>query len=368
MENQKKTWTILISCYNSTKTIRDALDSIDYKDNNDIDVFVVDDGSKDNLKEVVEPYVKAYPEVIHYFRKENGNQGSCINFGIAKANSKYFSLLDSDDTYNRKSFNQVLSQLRNLDDVDLIINNYNFRFISPNKTKVETVKISKTYKPIKYVDIDDLSLFSLITIHSTIYKTSLLKEIKPLPEKVGFSDCVLYYEVLLKVNRVAYLNRQVCLYNYNIRRGQQLISLNNSIKKFDDFIKILDWMLKIPMNLTKKKRIQISRKIISHHIYWICVVLANIWTMDKEKKKQILKDVFVKVDSCESVNNAKNKLYTPLMCIIKHTPMFSLHLIQFMYKWIPVKMIKATKYSKEGRKEAKQLAKLEKQRAKEKHE
>ncbi|MCQ3908775.1 MAG: glycosyltransferase family 2 protein [Mycoplasmoidaceae bacterium] len=213
---------------------------MDFKDNNDIDVFVVDDGSTDNLKEVVKPYLKANPDTIHYFKKENGNQGSCINYGIERANSKFFSLLDSDDTFNPKDFNTVLGILRNLENVDLVISNYRFFFMNPDKTKIEKVMISKTRKPIKYVDIDDLSLFSLITIHSTIYRTDMLKEIKPMPEKLGFSDCVLCYEVLLKANRVAYLNRSIALYNYHIRRQQQLISLNNSIAKFDDFIKVLD--------------------------------------------------------------------------------------------------------------------------------
>lgn len=360
---EKKTWTILICCYNSTKTIRAALESIDYKNNNDIDVFIVDDGSKDNLKEVVDPYIKAYPDVIHYFRKENGNQGSCINYAITRANSKYFSLLDSDDTYNMKSFNAVLGELRNID-VDLVINNYRFCFVNENRTKIEKVLISKTRKHIKYIDVDDLSLFSLITIHSTIYKTDVLKQIAPLPENVGFSDCVLYYEVLLKINRIAYLNRSIALYNYYIRRGQQLISLNNSIRKFPDFIKILDWMLKIPMDKSKRKRIQVSRKVISHHVYWICVVLANICSMSNEQKKKILRDVFAKIDTYEQENDAKCKIYTPFMKCIKAMPILSLMLIRSLHTWLPVKMIKATRYSKEARKEAKMLAKLEKARAK----
>lgn len=360
----KKTWTILICCHNSTKTIRATLDSIDCKNNNDIDVFVVDDGSTDNLKAVVEPYTKKYPDVIHYFYKENGNQGSCINFAVKRANSKFFSLLDSDDTFDTKSFNAVLGELRNIDDVDLIIDNYRLFFVNKKKIKIEKVHISKTHKHIKYVDVDKMSLFSLITIHSTIYRTDLLKSIKPMPENVGFSDCVLAYEVLLKTNRVAYLNRSIALYNYWIRKGEQLISLNNSVKKFPDFVKILDLMLQIPIDRSQKKRIQIARKVISHHIYWISVVLANIHSIPKAEKKQILIDVFKKVDACCEANGIKRKLYTPLMRIIKHTPLSSLRLIKFLYSWIPVKMIKATRYSKEAKREAKLLARLEKERAK----
>ena len=45
------------------------------------------------------------PKQMHFYKKRNGNQGSCINF--ANANSKFFSLLDSDDSYNKNNFNKV---------------------------------------------------------------------------------------------------------------------------------------------------------------------------------------------------------------------------------------------------------------------
>ncbi|MCQ3915210.1 MAG: glycosyltransferase [Mycoplasmoidaceae bacterium] len=69
----KKTLTVVICCYNSTKTILNTLDSIDIKANKDVDVFLINDGSKDDLKGCVKKYLDEFPERVHYFEKENGN-------------------------------------------------------------------------------------------------------------------------------------------------------------------------------------------------------------------------------------------------------------------------------------------------------
>ena len=45
----QKTSTILICCYNCTNTIKNTINSIKFKNNDDIDVILMVDGSKDNL-------------------------------------------------------------------------------------------------------------------------------------------------------------------------------------------------------------------------------------------------------------------------------------------------------------------------------
>ena len=66
--NPNKIWTIVINCYNSTKTIVATLESLNLQ-RSDIDVFVIDDGSKDNLKKCIKKFLDKYPDTVHYFRK-----------------------------------------------------------------------------------------------------------------------------------------------------------------------------------------------------------------------------------------------------------------------------------------------------------
>lgn len=59
--------------------------------------LIIDDGSTDNTKEVVENYKKEGKLRIEYYYKKNGGKHTAINLGVQKAQSDIFFLLDSDD-------------------------------------------------------------------------------------------------------------------------------------------------------------------------------------------------------------------------------------------------------------------------------
>ena len=72
-----KTLTISIAGYNVEKYIRETLDSLCLGTIiEDIEVFVVDDGGKDNTYEIAKEYEEKYPNSIHAVHKENGGWGS----------------------------------------------------------------------------------------------------------------------------------------------------------------------------------------------------------------------------------------------------------------------------------------------------
>lgn len=87
-------FSIIIPTYNREgfiiKTIRSVLDQIF----TDFEVIVVDDGSTDNTREVVERIID---KRLHYYFKENGERGAARNYGIKKSKGKYITFLDSDD-------------------------------------------------------------------------------------------------------------------------------------------------------------------------------------------------------------------------------------------------------------------------------
>ena len=56
----------------------------------DFEVIVVNDGSKDNSKEVIKNYIKNSNLNIKYLEKENGGLASSRNFGVEKPLEIYF--------------------------------------------------------------------------------------------------------------------------------------------------------------------------------------------------------------------------------------------------------------------------------------
>ena len=100
-----KVLTVLIPVYNTEKYIKRCLDSLLVPETlNDIEVIVVNDGSKDHSVEIVKTYVEKYPQTVVLIDKENGGHGSTINAGLKAAKGKYFRVLDSDDWFNTIEF------------------------------------------------------------------------------------------------------------------------------------------------------------------------------------------------------------------------------------------------------------------------
>ena len=63
----------------------------------DVEILIVDDGSKDRTAEIADEYAKKYPTIIRAIHQENGGHGEAVNAGIRNAAGLYFKVVDSDD-------------------------------------------------------------------------------------------------------------------------------------------------------------------------------------------------------------------------------------------------------------------------------
>jgi glycosyltransferase involved in cell wall biosynthesis len=91
-------FSIIIPTYNRAHLILDTLNSVENQDFTDFELIIVDDGSKDNTKEIVDRYIKDKElKNWRYYYKTNGERGAARNFGIEKAKGQWITFLDSDD-------------------------------------------------------------------------------------------------------------------------------------------------------------------------------------------------------------------------------------------------------------------------------
>lgn len=87
-------FSIIIPAYNAAKTIGTTLEKVFVQSFQDFEIIVVNDGSKDNVEEVLKPY---FSERFQYTRQENQGPGAARNTGAALAKGEYLVFLDSDD-------------------------------------------------------------------------------------------------------------------------------------------------------------------------------------------------------------------------------------------------------------------------------
>jgi len=91
----KLQFSIIIPVYNRPHEIEELLNSLTkqtYSQN--FEVIVVEDGSENSSKKIVENYSKELD--INYFFKENSGAGASRNFGMQRASGNYFIIFDSD--------------------------------------------------------------------------------------------------------------------------------------------------------------------------------------------------------------------------------------------------------------------------------
>ncbi len=98
--------SVIIPSYNTEIYLARCLDSLLYHSDilKQLDIIVVNDGSKDHTSEIAQEYQAKFPDTITVINKENGGHGSTINAGIKVAQGKYLKVLDSDDWVNINDF------------------------------------------------------------------------------------------------------------------------------------------------------------------------------------------------------------------------------------------------------------------------
>ena len=116
-----------IPCYNSEAYMANAVESI-LKGGEDVEIIIVNDGSKDRTSEIAHEFEAKYPTIIKAVDKENGGHGDAVNTGLEHATGKYFKVVDSDDWVNEEALCKILEVLKkfetNNEEIDMLISNY----------------------------------------------------------------------------------------------------------------------------------------------------------------------------------------------------------------------------------------------------
>ncbi|MFC1668274.1 glycosyltransferase [Chlamydiota bacterium] len=111
--------SVIIPVYNKAKYISFALQSVLNQTVKDIEIIVIDDGSTDNLKEVIKPYLSR----ITFYEQKNQGASTARNKGIEFAKGDFICLLDADDIWLPNKIEKQLDVFRLYPDCGLVYSN-----------------------------------------------------------------------------------------------------------------------------------------------------------------------------------------------------------------------------------------------------
>jgi len=107
LDNNNPLISIIIPAYNAEKYIAKTLDCLIKQTMRDFEIIIVNDGSTDNTKAIIEKFF--FDRRIRYFEKENGGTGSALNVGHHEARGKFMTWCSADNLYF-PGFTTALSQ------------------------------------------------------------------------------------------------------------------------------------------------------------------------------------------------------------------------------------------------------------------
>ena len=300
-----KILSVGIPCYNSMEYMHNAIESA-LVCKEDVEIIIVNDGSKDKTNEIGKKYAQMYPDTVKYVEQENGGHGEAVNTGLKNATGVYYKVLDSDDWFDKESLKRVVSKLKefveNKVELDMMVVNYVYEKPSENITK--PIRYNSALAVNKRIGWDEIKRFKVqqnLLMHAVIYRSELLRECKlELPKHTFYVDNLFVYQPLPHVKTLYYMDEN--LYRYFIGRGDQSVNETIMISRLDQQLRVNKMMAEY-CDLEKIE----SKKLKNYMVQFLTMVstVSTVLALKSNTKENIQK----KYDLWNYFKNEKPALY-----------------------------------------------------------
>lgn len=252
MKNYNDLISIIIPSYNSANKISKTLKSILKQTHSNIEVLVMDDGSNDDTKEVVETF---RDDRIIYSYHENCGVGLTRNKGIKKAKGAYVFFLDADDTIPKNALKDLLypAKYYELEIVSgktfrkHLFNNMNKKNILTNfhNDRQNHFWMKKLYNRFNITNVNEnVNIITDTLATNKLYKSNVFSDKNIWFEDVLYEDKLFTIQLYEKVDKIGFINRHV--YNWYVYGSNTSITthknLENLTRRISTLNKIFDFV------------------------------------------------------------------------------------------------------------------------------
>ena len=247
-------FSVLIPTYNRAKLIQPTLDSILAQTYENWECIVVDDGSTDNTRAIIEEFSKVDPR-IKYVHQENAERSAARNNGIEHARGEWICFLDSDDHFLPENLAEFYNFIQTKHEEKCMI--INQALIVNSDKSTPTCLDQPDSNPIEFLLINPVTP-SRVCVHRDIVQQIRFDE-----DIVIVEDAVLWLKIASSypVYVSNHIGVKYHLHDFNSvnRKGTGSIKMYNGLR------------------LAKKKYPEIFNKI-SKNVYrdWMSRIMTNI--------------------------------------------------------------------------------------------
>lgn len=288
--------SIIVPVYGVEKYIDKCLNSLVKQSLKEIEIIVVNDGTKDNSQKIIDKYVKKYPDKIKSYIKENGGQGSARNYGLKKTTGEYIGYVDSDDFVEKDMYKKLYNKAKENNYDIVVCGNYNVSEDYQNKNIDAFINNYNT-------DLENI-FFGKMAVWNKIYKRDILIKNKlEFKEKVWYEDLAFTLKAIMNSNIFAFIDEP--LYDYLIREGS---TMNNSnVKRNLEILEAFDDILSYIKHNKKEEYFDKIEFLAIDHIYISAIVRILKANADNKIKKETVNELICYMN--KNFPNYKNNKY-----------------------------------------------------------
>ena len=286
----EKILTISVAAYNAENDIARCLDSmVKTSVAQQLEIIVVNDGSKDKTLLVAKEYEDKFPGIVKVIDKENGGHGSTINESIKQATGKYFKIVDSDDWVDKEGIEKLVHELEQIN-VDLVLNPFHIIDATTLKRNDLIFPFSEDVTLGRVFSIDGGCNIA-VYMHSITFLTSLVKKMGPIIDENCF-----YVDTEYTVFPLVYVNSCVCydfpIYQYLVGTATQSMNKVNLISRRNQHLRVT----KRVIEYYEDNKDSINKGIAEIVLYRVQLALLNQYKIYFNMTEKIAKSEIVTFD------------------------------------------------------------------------
>ena len=189
--------SVIVPFYNVEGYIEKSLDTLVNQTLQDIEIILVNDGSKDNSILIAKKFLEKYPKKIVYLEKENGGLSDSRNYALPYAKGEYVAFLDSDD-YVEKDMYEKMYEIAKKENSDMVECDFYWEY--HDKKKIDTGVI--------YYGQNEMVEKVRVVAWNKLIKREILDKTKiEFPKGLRYEDVEFTYKLVPFLNKVSFLKK-----------------------------------------------------------------------------------------------------------------------------------------------------------------
>lgn len=225
-------FSVVITVYNKAEFIKNTINSVLNQTFQDFEIIVVNDGSTDESKNIIESFNDNRIELI---TTENQGVSTARNKGIEVANANYIALLDGDDLWEKDFLKFIKEAITKYSNVSI------FSTALAHKYEYKIVPATYNFKQRKTYEIRDFFKSSLdhtiLTSSSIVFKKNIIEKIGDFDTSIESGEDTDFWIRIGIHFKIVFINKILAYYNFVPESISNTVFSVKNKPKYDKYFK-----------------------------------------------------------------------------------------------------------------------------------